>query len=413
MSRTAVPKAHGTAAAGEGTPVSAPPLLAPASQPAAAPSDAETRNQYFDRLFTNPSLMWLGQNTNHYPLHPAVREALHAAVDDESFHAYAPPLGMEELRCAIVADLGIEGQSAVVADGAVSALALACRAFCTPGSGFVTTDPGWKWPLQFAAKAGARITEIPIYGEEYGYKLSADALAAATGADTAVIYLVDPNNPLGTAYTESEIRAFTERAREIGAVLIHDCTYRDFADEHTLAARFYPEGTVTIVSFSKWLGLAGLRLGALVAAPALLERILPHSQAPLGASVMAQRAAIAGLKVKQEWMRDIMARQRENQRMIVDAFMKLPGFRVPVFPSQANFIVVECTEAGITPEALVTALGEHQIMVRQGAYHTPRFGHRFVKISTTVPKAWAQALCDVLPQAVERARSLPAAAALF
>jgi aspartate/methionine/tyrosine aminotransferase len=393
--------------------MSALPAFMPAAQPAAQPSDAEIRNQYFDRLFSNPGLMWLGQNTNHYPLHPAVRKALHDAVDDESFHAYAPPLGMEELRTAIVADLGIEGQSAVVTDGAVAALALACRAFCTAGSGFVTTDPGWKWPLQFAAKAGAKITEIPIYGEEYGYKLSAEALAAATDAGTAVIYLVDPNNPLGTTCTEDEIRAIAERAREIGAILIHDCTYRDFADAHTPAARFYPEGTVTILSFSKWLGLAGLRLGALVAAPALLERILPHSQAPLGASVMAQRAAIAGLKVKDEWMREVIAQQRENQRMIVDAFAKLPGFRVPVFPSQANFIVVECTEAGITPEALVTALGEHQIMVRQGAYHTPRFGHRFVKISTTVPRAWAQALCDVLPRAVERARGLPATTALF
>ena len=379
----------------------------------AVTSDAETRNRYFDRLFTNPELMWLGQNTNHFPLHPAVRKALHDAIDDESFHAYAPPLGMETLRTAIVDDLGVPGQSAVVTDGAVAALALACRAFCEEGKGFVTTDPGWKWPLQFAAKAGCAITEIPIYGPEYGFKLSAEALAASTDADTAVIYLVDPNNPLGTTYTEEEIRAFADRAREIGAILIHDCTYRDFADTHTLASRFYPEGTVTIVSFSKWLGLAGLRLGALVASPQLLARILPHSQAPLGASVLAQRAAIAGLGVKAEWMAEVIAQQRENQRMIIDAFNALPGFLVPVFPSQANFIVVECTGAGVTPEALVTALGERDIMVRQGTYHTPRFGHRFIKISTTGPKAWAQALCDALPQAVERARTLPATAALF
>jgi len=387
--------------------------LNPAVAVPAVTSDAETRNRYFDRLFTNPELMWLGQNTNHFPLHPAVRKALHDAIDDESFHAYAPPLGMEALRTAIVDDLGVPNQSAVVTDGAVAALALACRAFCEAGKGFVTTDPGWKWPLQFAAKAGCAITEIPIYGPEYGFKLSAEALAASTDGNTAVIYLVDPNNPLGTTYTEDEIRAFADRAREIGAILIHDCTYRDFADSHTLASRFYPEGTVTIVSFSKWLGLAGLRLGALVASPELLARILPHSQAPLGASVLAQRAAIAGLGVKAEWMAEVIAQQRENQRMIVDAFAKLPGFLVPVFPSQANFIVVECTGAGVTPEALVTALGEHDIMVRQGTYHTPRFGHRFIKISTTVPKAWAQALCDVLPQAVERARTLPATAALF
>jgi histidinol-phosphate aminotransferase len=121
---------------------------------------------------------------------------------------------MEALRSAIVEDLGVPNQSAVVTDGAVSALALACRAFCVAGKGFVTTDPGWKWPLQFAAKAGSTITEIPIYGPEYGFKLSAEALAASTDENTAVIYLVDPNNPLGTTYTEDEIRAFADaRAR--------------------------------------------------------------------------------------------------------------------------------------------------------------------------------------------------------
>ena len=156
-------------------------------------SDAETRNQYFDRLFTNPDLMWLGQNTNHFPLHPAVRKALHDAIDDESFHAYAPPLGMEALRAAIVADLGVTGQSAVVTDGAVAALALACRAFCAAGQGFVTTDPGWKWPLQFAARAGSVITEIPIYGPEYGFKLSAEALAASTDDRTAVRLSCSPS----------------------------------------------------------------------------------------------------------------------------------------------------------------------------------------------------------------------------
>jgi len=371
-------------------------------------SDAEIRNQYFDRLFNTPDLKWLGQNTNHYPLHPKVREALHRAIDDETFHAYAPPLGMERLREAIVADLKLPTpMQAVVTDGAVAALALACRAFCTPGSGFVTTDPGWKWPLQFAALAGAKVTEIPIYGAQYQYKLGAQALIAATGPDTRVIYLVDPNNPLGTTYSAGEITAFAARARELGAIFIHDCTYRDFADAHTLAAGVYPEGTVTIVSFSKWLGLAGMRLGALVAAPELMARILPHSQAPLGASVLAQEAALAGLSVKAEWMADIGARQRANQKMIHEAFSALEGFHIPVYPSQANFLVVEVVDAGITPEALVGALGEAGIMIRQGAYHTPRFGNRFVKISTTVPEAWAQALCSALPAAVARARSSP------
>ncbi|WP_347558427.1 pyridoxal phosphate-dependent aminotransferase [Robbsia sp. KACC 23696] len=385
---------------------------------------AQERNAYFDTLFNTPDLMWLGQNTNHAPTHPAVRAALHAAIDDAGFNAYAPPLGLEALRDAIVADLGLKGEAAasraVVTDGAVAALALACRAFCGPGKGFVTTDPGWKWPLQFAARAGSPITEIPIYGDEHAFRLGADALRAATrsasdsdaaslsspeaGAATAVIYLVDPNNPLGVCYTRDEIKAFADRAKEIGAILIHDCTYRDFAAEHTLAADFYPEGTVTIVSFSKWLGFAGLRLGALVAHPSLLDRILPFSEAPLGASVIAQKGALAGFSVKAEWLTTLRALVQQNQADVVEAVKLQPGLKVAVYPSHGNFLVIECVDAGVRPEALVKAFAAHGIMVRQGAYHTPRFGDRFIKVSLSVPRAWSQAFCDCLPHALQAAR---------
>jgi histidinol-phosphate aminotransferase len=84
-----------------------------------------------------------------------------------------------------------------------------------------------------------------------------------------------------------------------------------------------------------------------------------------------------------------------------------------VYPSDANFLVVECIGAGISPEALVTSYREVDIMIRQGSYHTPRFGHRFVKVSTTVPEAWADAFCARLPDRVENARTVAADTALF
>src|SRR5262249_51621444 len=93
-------------------------------------SGFEARNAHFDRLFATPNLFWLGQNTNHLPMHPAVRHALVAAIEAEEFHAYAPPGGFEALRRAIVDDLGLPPAStaALVTDGAVAALATVCRA---------------------------------------------------------------------------------------------------------------------------------------------------------------------------------------------------------------------------------------------------------------------------------------------
>lgn len=365
----------------------------------------DTKNAYFDRLFSDPELKWLGQNTNHVPQHPAVAAAMHAAVDAENFHAYAPPAGMEALRAAIVADLRLPGARALVTDGAVAALALICRAFARPGTTFVTTDPGWKWPLQFAAQNGAEVIEIPIYGPEWNFRLSPERLAEVVDERTAIIYLVDPNNPLGITYTAEEIGAFAAIAREVGAILIHDSTYRDFAEGHTPASMIYPEGAVTVVSFSKWLGLAGMRVGALVAYPELMDRIAPFSTAPLGASVIAQAAALAGLGVKDEWMAEVQQIQRHNQALIKQAVDRLPGFAMPVYPSHGNFVVVECIEAGVRPEALVAEFQTAGIMIRQGTYHTPRFGDRFIKVSTTVPTAWVEAFCALLPQMAARAKT--------
>lgn len=366
----------------------------------------ELRNRHFDRLFSTPGVMWLGQNTNHFPTHPAVRQAMLDSIDAEEYHAYAPPAGMEELRELILADLGLHNASVLVTDGAVEALYIACRASSEPGGTFVTTDPGWKWPVHFAQASGATVVEIPIYGREHHWRLSAAQLEAAVDERTRMIYLVDPNNPLGVCYTATEIEAFTAIARKTGAYFVHDCTYRDFADAHTLAARFYPERTITVYSFSKWLGLAGLRVGALVASDAVIERLAAAPPNNLGSNVVSQRAAIAGLKVKREWMLEVNRRQRRNQEEIRKAVAKVRGLEVAVYPSQANFLVVECVDAGITPEALCAAYQAERIMIRQGTYHTPRFGHRFVKVATTAPEAWVNAFCDKLPEMVERAGSI-------
>jgi len=154
-------------------------------------------------------------------------------------------------------------------------------------------------------------------------------------------------------------------------------------------------------------------VGALVAHPDLIDRLAAAPPNNLGSNVVSQRAAIAGLRVKAQWMADVNARQRRNQRAIADAAASIPGLTLPVFPSQANFLVLECIDAGITPEALVTAMRSVDIMIRQGTYHTPRFGHRFVKVSTTVPEAWADAFCAHLPKMVEMARTIEPDTDLF
>jgi aspartate/methionine/tyrosine aminotransferase len=360
-------------------------------------NEFEVRNRYFDALFNTPDLRWMGQNTNHLALPEAVRQAMLDSIANDEIRAYAPPLGFEELRSGIVEDLGLAGSVAMVTDGGVEALYHVCHTFLKPGDRFVTTDPGWKWPPVFARTLGAEVVEIPIYGREYGYRLAPEQLAGAVNDRTRIIYLVDPNNPLGTCVPAPDLERIASIARESNSLLVHDCTYRHFAEGHTLAATFYPEGTLTTYSFSKWLGLAGLRVGAVVGVPELIARLAAAPPNNLGSNVLSQRAAMAGLKVRGDWFPQVNATQRRNQAAIKAVVDGIPGFHIPVYPSNGNFLVIECIDAGVRPEVLVAAMQEHRILIRQGAYHTPTFGDRFIKVSTTVPEFWVDEFCDRLP----------------
>ncbi|MGE8941130.1 pyridoxal phosphate-dependent aminotransferase [Leptospira interrogans] len=383
------------------------------NQPVGQMQDFEKRNQHFDRLVNTPGLRWLGQNTNHYPVHPDVRAAMIQCINDEEFHAYAPPLGFEKLRALVAADLGLDGMVPVITDGAVAGLYHVCRTLCGPGDEFLTTDPTWAWPMSFARAVGADVVQIPIYGAEYGYRLNPERLAAAVTPKTKVIYIVDPNNPLGTVCTKDEIIAITDIARKAGAYLIHDCTYRDFAYDHTLAAAYYPERTITVWSFSKWLGFAGLRVGAIIANPELMGQLTNAPPNNLGSNVVAQRGAIAGLEVKQKWFPGVLESQRRNQAMVRDAALSIPGLEMPVFPSNGNFLVIETEKAGVRPEAICAVMAKHNILVRQGSYHTKAFGDRFIKVSVSVPENWVEEFCALLPQAVEEARGINEPLQLF
>ena len=364
----------------------------------------ERLNQYFEKLVNRPELMWLGRNTNHLPSHSHVINAMVKCIEKESYHVYSPPYGLEDLRRLVIEQLGLDDMSALITDGAVSGLYHVCHKYLRPNDELITTDPTWEWTIKFAEAAGATVRQLDIYGKEYAYRLTPDRLSQAVNENTKCIYLIDPNNPLGTSCTEEETEEIANIAQSVDAYLIQDCTYRDFAFEHNLAAKYYPERTITIWSFSKWLGFAGLRIGAVVANPNLIEDL---SEAPpniLGSSVIAQHGALAGLETRSEWFPQVLTITRENQKLVHDAVKPIPQVSLPVYPSNGNFVIVECADAGIAPESICKLMDQRNIMVRQGSYHTKKFGDRFIKVSLSVPQEWVVEFCEALPDVIEQAQ---------
>jgi len=332
----------------------------------------------FEFLLGRKDIAWMGQNTTHLEPPPEVTQALERSTREREFQLYAPALGFEELRELIVADLGLTGADAWITDGAVGGLHHICTALDV--SRVLATDPGWPWPARFAGFSRTPVSTVDVYP-------GGKAAFAEVIEPNSLIYLIDPLNPLGSRYDRAELEAIVTLARETGSLIVHDCTYRHFAEGHTLVADLYPEGTFTTYSFSKWLGLAGLRLGAVVATPGLLSRLTDVPSNPLGANIQAQRAAIAGLKVKGPWLNRLLATNKRNQDIVKRA-VDASGFgSVLVWPSHGNFLAVE---VGSKSEEVCRAMLEHDIFIRPGTYQSPGFGDRFVKISTSVPVEWAE-----------------------
>jgi len=367
------------------------------------------RNRYFQDLYDRKDLAVMGRNTNHLPSDPRVKAALHQAIEREIYHEYAPPGGLVELQDLIREELGLPDAAVWVTNGATEGLAQVTQLLLEQGQELLTTDPGYPVVAAFARRRGAAAVEVPVYDPACGYRLTADLLAAALTPRTRLIYVVDPSNPLGSCLNPEDVRALARLARDKGAILVQDCTYRDFAERHTPAWESYPEGTVCIVSLSKGCGLAGLRVGAVVAHPDLVERLTTPQSNHLGASVVAQVAAIAALRTKPEWFPAMFRLQREHQARLKAAVEAVPGFRVLVYPSQTNFLAVDVAASGYHPAFLAAALLDRGVHIRHGGYNSPRFGDRFFRVGSTVPRAWVDRFAATLAVVVqEHPPGLPA-----
>jgi len=374
----------------------------------------EEKTKFFQQLFDNSKLAWMGQNTNHFPNYEEIKTAMKKSIDDEEYHKYAPPMGLEELRSAIAEDLGVTDATTWITDGATVGLYQLTHTLLKKGDEFLTTDPGYFITINFARHAGATVVGIPVYRKEQEYRLEVEQLKEKLTSRTRMLYLVDPNNPLGCVYSESEIKAFSDLCADNGTLLVHDSTYKHFADNHFSAIKYSLENSIAIYSFSKFAGMAGLRIGAVVTSDAIIEDFTQAQVNNLGTNVVAQRGAIAALKTKDKWFNDVLKATRQNASLVKDAIYSVNGAFVAVYPSSTNFLCVDVKGTGVHPESLCSYfLEKTNFFIRHAGYQTELYKDRFVKISVSVPEPQIQAFCEHLPTAIEEARKFTAKKPLF
>jgi aspartate/methionine/tyrosine aminotransferase len=339
---------------------------------------------------------WMSQNTNTLPMHPAVMDAIRRSVEDREFNNYPFKRGLFGLPEAILEDLRLDGLEVLLTNGGIEGEYIATRALLKPGDEVVSTDPAFLPIHDQIAMAGAKPIAVDIYRKPYVLtpEWAADAVTPATKA----MFLIDPDNPMGSGYSRSQVKGLAEVAKDQDLLLIDDITYRDFNADHILATDFYPEKALLAYSFSKAPGLAGMRVGALLGPPEIMKQVKRFDTNPLGVNIVSQRAALAALRTKKEWLPGVRAACERNQRIIQAAVDRVDGTSLPVFPSRANMFVIDVSATGVSPEALEERLlHDYLVHGRAGPYLSRLNGRKFFRVSFTVPEKDAKRFAEAFP----------------
>lgn len=226
------------------------------------------------------SIIRLGIGDVTQPIAPAIIQAMHKAVDEmgdaKTFHGYAPDLGYEFLRKAIVENdyqargCDIEADEIFVSDGAKSDSANIQELFAAD-SRIAVCDPVYPVYVDSNVMAGRTGTYDPKTERWSGViymPCTADNHFAPEfpKEEPDMIYLCLPNNPTGTTLTKDQLQEWVDYANRIGAVILYDGAYEAYISEENVAHSIYEcEGAKTCAielrSFSKNAGFTGVRLG--------------------------------------------------------------------------------------------------------------------------------------------------------
>jgi histidinol-phosphate aminotransferase len=292
----------------------------------------------------------LDANENPYGPSPRVIEAL---TMFRWYHIYPDPQ-QEALRAALADYVGVPAGFILPGHGADELIDYLCRLFLLPGDAIINCPPTFGMYGFDARLSGGRVVDVP---RQEDFSLDLEAIAEAVRrVRPKLLFLTSPNNPDGSLIPPEALR----RLLALPVMVVVDEAYIEFAGREYSVASWVPEtpNLVVLRTFSKWAGLAGLRLGYGIFPAAILAHLWKFKQ-PYNVNVAATVAGLASLAdvaCLQERVARLVA---ERERLIVE-LGRFPGLRP--LPSRANFVL--CRVEGIPAVELHRRLRERGVLVR-------------------------------------------------
>jgi histidinol-phosphate aminotransferase len=344
--------------------------------------------------------VFLGANENCFGTPPAILETARGFLEEKAkLHRY-PDITCSRLREALSEKHRIPPERFIVGNGLDDIINTLALTLLEPGDEVIVPAATFVVYSSSARMMGAAPVFIPM---KNGVSIDTEAIPDAVTSRTKMIFLCSPNNPTGTIVGGGEFEALLENLSFLptSPLLIVDHAYADFVDparDHADAAKYLDDynNVAVLKTFSKISGLAGLRVGYMIAHQNLISymyRVRP----PYTVNALAQAAAETDARdpsvalFKEKTRAAITETRRELENFLAEA-------GVPYVPSQANFVFAfygmpHSELAGISQE-----LRQRGIIVRVLKHDHAPCGLRFTVGTPEENKKLISALRDIIEQ---------------
>jgi histidinol-phosphate aminotransferase len=307
-----------------------------------------------ERQRNRPFRARLGANENGFGPAPSVIAAMRDAAPE--VWKYCDPENFD-LKAALAAHLAVTPRNIVVGEGVDTLLGLTVRQYVREGTPVVTSLGAYPTFNFHVAGFGGRLVTVPYRND----REDLDALLDAVIREKApLVYFSNPDNPMGTWHTASEIDAFIAALPET-TLLILDEAYGETAPASALPAIDVSRPNVLRMrTFSKAYGLAGMRCGYAIGGERQItafDKIRNH----FGMNRMVQIAALAAL-ADQTYLNAVVARIIAGRDRIA-AIAARNG--LAAIPSATNFVTIDCGRDGAYAASVLSGLIERDIFVRK------------------------------------------------
>ena len=271
----------------------------------------------------------LNGNENPYGPSPAVAKAL---AGFSNFNHYPDP-EQRQLRQALSAHVGVEPERIIAGNGSDELIDMLFRMFIGPGDNIINLTPTFGMYALGAEICGGDAVSVP---RDANFDIDLEGVKLAITPRTKAIVVCSPNNPSGNLASEAEVKALLDT----GLLVIVDEAYYEFCGQTFMPLLDEYPNLVVLRTFSKWAGLAGLRIGLGAMHPDL-ARTMMSVKPPYNVNLAAEVALIASLEDMPALLERVSAIVAERERLL-GLLAAIPA--VKAYPSRANFILCELPE---------------------------------------------------------------------